>query len=105
MHLSHPKVNLLARQLFLAADLVPSEIAKQSSFSFAKQVPKAATLAMRRTWWPLSQDVVKRRGSLVLLAHPCNPSYLGGRDQEDHSSKPAWVSRLSNPISKNPSQK
>jgi hypothetical protein len=23
-------------------------------------------------------------------AHACNPSYSGGRDQEDHSSKPAW---------------
>jgi hypothetical protein len=23
------------------------------------------------------------------LAHACNPSYLGGRDQEDCSSKPA----------------
>jgi hypothetical protein len=26
---------------------------------------------------------------LVLVAHTYNPSYLGGRDQEDHSSKPA----------------
>jgi hypothetical protein len=24
----------------------------------------------------------------VLVAHACNPSYSGGRDQEDHSSKP-----------------
>jgi hypothetical protein len=23
------------------------------------------------------------------MAHSCNPSYLGGRDQEDRSSKPA----------------
>jgi hypothetical protein len=22
---------------------------------------------------------------------PCNPSYSGGRDQEDHGSKPAWA--------------
>jgi hypothetical protein len=28
--------------------------------------------------------------SQALLAHPCNPSYSGGRDQEDHGSKPAW---------------
>jgi hypothetical protein len=26
--------------------------------------------------------------------HACNPSYLGGRDQEDCSSKPAWVNSL-----------
>jgi hypothetical protein len=25
----------------------------------------------------------------VLVAHTCNPSYSGGRDQEDHNSKPA----------------
>jgi hypothetical protein len=24
----------------------------------------------------------------VLVAHICNPSYLGGRNQEDHGSKP-----------------
>jgi hypothetical protein len=27
--------------------------------------------------------------SQVLVAHACNPCYSGGRDQEDHSSKPA----------------
>jgi hypothetical protein len=26
--------------------------------------------------------------SQVLVAYPCNPSYLGGRVQEDHGSKP-----------------
>jgi hypothetical protein len=26
----------------------------------------------------------------VLVAHACNPSYSGGRDREDHGSKPAW---------------
>jgi hypothetical protein len=24
-----------------------------------------------------------------MVAHACNPSYLGGRDQEDHGLKPA----------------
>jgi hypothetical protein len=27
--------------------------------------------------------------SLVLVAHACNPSYSGGRDQEDNSSRTA----------------
>jgi hypothetical protein len=27
--------------------------------------------------------------SLALVTQACNPSYSGGRDQEDHSSKPA----------------
>jgi hypothetical protein len=25
------------------------------------------------------------------VAHTCNPSYSGSRNQEDHSSKPAWA--------------
>jgi hypothetical protein len=25
------------------------------------------------------------------VAHACNPSYSGGRDQEDGGSKPAWA--------------
>jgi hypothetical protein len=27
----------------------------------------------------------------VLVAHTCNPSYSGGRDQEDCGSKPPWA--------------
>jgi hypothetical protein len=30
----------------------------------------------------------------VLVAQSCNPSYSGGRDQEDHGSKPAQATRL-----------
>jgi hypothetical protein len=30
----------------------------------------------------------RRRMSPALLAHACNPSYSGVRDQEDRSSKP-----------------
>jgi hypothetical protein len=37
---------------------------------------------------------------LVPVAHACNPSYLGGRDQEDLSSKPAWANSSQDPISK-----
>jgi hypothetical protein len=31
----------------------------------------------------------KTKKNYVLVAHACNPSYSGGRDQEDHGSKPA----------------
>jgi hypothetical protein len=34
------------------------------------------------------------------VAHSCNPSYSGGRDQEDHGSKPAQANSLQDPISK-----
>jgi hypothetical protein len=32
--------------------------------------------------------------SQVLVAHACNPSYSGGRDQHDPGSKPAWTNSL-----------
>jgi hypothetical protein len=36
----------------------------------------------------------------VLVAHTCNPSYTGGRDQEDFSSNLAWANSSQDPISK-----
>jgi hypothetical protein len=36
------------------------------------------------------------------VAYTCNLSYSGGRDQEDHNSKPAAVNSSQDPISKNP---
>jgi hypothetical protein len=41
----------------------------------------------------------------ALVAHTCNPSYSGGRDQEDHSLKPSQANNLWDAISKNSSQK
>jgi hypothetical protein len=32
--------------------------------------------------------------SQALVAHVYNPSYSGGRDQEDGCSKPAWANSL-----------
>jgi hypothetical protein len=39
-----------------------------------------------------------------LVAHTCNPSYSGGRDQEDRSSKPAQANSSRDPILKKTSQ-
>jgi hypothetical protein len=36
-------------------------------------------------------------GSQVQMAHACNPSYSGGRDQEDLCSKPAWANNSMSP--------
>jgi hypothetical protein len=36
------------------------------------------------------------------VTHACNPSYSGGRDQEDHGSKPAWANSSQDPVSKKP---
>jgi hypothetical protein len=40
--------------------------------------------------------------SWALVAHDCNPSYSGGRDQEDCSSKPAWTNNSTRPYLKKP---
>jgi hypothetical protein len=44
--------------------------------------------------------VIKNDVSLtqVRLAHTCNLSYSGGRDQEDDGSKPAQANSLQDPI-------
>jgi hypothetical protein len=34
------------------------------------------------------------------VAHSCNPSYSGARDQENHGSNPALEKSLQNPILK-----
>jgi hypothetical protein len=39
------------------------------------------------------------------VAYACNPSYSGGRDQEDHGSKPAWQIVYKTLSRKYPSQK
>jgi hypothetical protein len=40
--------------------------------------------------------------SWALVAYACNPSYSGGRDQEDCSLKPGWANSSRDPISKKP---
>jgi hypothetical protein len=41
--------------------------------------------------------------SWVLMSHTCNPSYSGGREQqEDYSSKPTQANSLQDPILKKP---
>jgi hypothetical protein len=43
-------------------------------------------------------NVYKKIGvwRLGVMAHACNLSYSGGRDQEDRSSKPAWANSFPN---------
>jgi hypothetical protein len=53
----------------------------------------------------LSFSTRKKSDSWLLVAHTCNPSYSGGRDQEDWGSKPAWANSLQVPISKTPHTK
>jgi hypothetical protein len=37
-----------------------------------------------------------------LVAHTCNPSYLGSKDQEDHGSKLSWAHSSLDPVLKIP---
>jgi hypothetical protein len=46
--------------------------------------------------------IKKIKNSLLPVAHTYNPSYLGGRDQEDRGLRPGQVNSLRNPISKIP---
>jgi hypothetical protein len=43
--------------------------------------------------------------NLALVAHDCNPSYSGSRDNEDNILRPAWANTLRDPISKNTQHK
>jgi hypothetical protein len=52
-----------------------------------------------------SQHWKEKTGKSGPMAHTCNPSYLGCRDQEDHGLKPARAKSSKDPISKNPSEK
>jgi hypothetical protein len=36
------------------------------------------------------------------VAYTCNPSYSGGRNQEDHGLKPAWTNSSLRPYLKKP---
>jgi hypothetical protein len=38
----------------------------------------------------------------ALVAHACNPSYSGGRDQEECSLKPAWANSSVRPYLEKP---
>jgi hypothetical protein len=48
----------------------------------------------------LTFKLKKGKISQVLMGHTCNSSYSGGRDQEDHGSKPAGANSAQDPISK-----
>jgi hypothetical protein len=39
------------------------------------------------------------------VAHTCNPSYSGGRDQEDWGSRPTQANSSLDPTQRNPAQK
>jgi hypothetical protein len=65
--------------------------------------PEIPEKTEKHTKWGLVKKMMTVHG--VQVAHVCNPSYSGGRDQEVGGLRPAWANSLQDPISKNPSQK
>jgi hypothetical protein len=45
-------------------------------------------------------ELKSKTQSQVLVAHACNSTYSGGRDQEDYGLKPVQTNSLQDPISK-----
>jgi hypothetical protein len=43
------------------------------------------------SWHSVKYSSKEAQSCLALVTHTYNPNYSGGRNQEDHSSKPAWV--------------
>jgi hypothetical protein len=48
---------------------------------------------------------IKMKARPVQVTYSCNPSYLGGRDQEDHGLRPAQANSSQDPILKNTQHK
>jgi hypothetical protein len=59
--------------------------------------------AKKKKWRKYATGLIRNQ-SWVPMAHTYNPSYSGGRDQEDCGLKPAWANSPWDPISKKPSQ-
>jgi hypothetical protein len=53
----------------------------------------------------ISQLTKKIHGCWVTVAHTCNPSSSGGREQEDRGSRPAQGNSSQDPISKKKKKK
>jgi hypothetical protein len=62
--------------------------------------PKDKGLLVSRKCTSLGGLLKVLKISWASVAHICNPSYSGGRDQEDRSLKPAWANSLRDLIPK-----
>jgi hypothetical protein len=56
---------------------------------------------MLKVWVQALAPNKNRRKSQAPVAHACNPSYSGGRDQEDRGLKSAWANSSRDPIPEN----
>jgi hypothetical protein len=71
-------------------------IHRNESPGLNSELQAARGSAVSRGTANMVQKVIRHLAELDVLAHACNPSYAGGRDQEDHGSRQK--------VSKTPSQ-
>jgi hypothetical protein len=89
-------------------DVRPAQAGRQPQNNQSKMDWRCGSSAPAlQAWSPefKPQSHQKKKSSQVLVACPCNPSYMGDRDQEDRGSKPAQVNSLQDPILKIPNTK
>jgi hypothetical protein len=67
---------------------------------FKSLIIKKMQIKTSRYFIPIRIIIIKRRQSQVLLAHACNPSCLGGWNQEDCGLRLAWPNSSQNPSPK-----
>jgi hypothetical protein len=77
-----------------------SRIGSQAGFRDPSLVSPQLQGALSQILWFHTRSHVqgrkreKYKSCQVPVAHACNPSYSGGRDQDDCDSKPAWANSL-----------
>jgi hypothetical protein len=83
---------------------IQTKYLKSKPTALSRKIGKYANIEDVNTPLPV-QDNTSSQLENQEVAHVCNPSYSGGRDQEDHSLKPVWVNNSRDPISKKPKTK
>jgi hypothetical protein len=80
---------------------------EQAEFSWVSHLSSGPSQPLQKKDYSPEYLGVQSQGSRSshfhwpLVAHACNPSYSGGKDQEDLICKPAWANSSWDPISKN----
>jgi hypothetical protein len=86
--------------MIMAALFTVAKMEKQSMYSLTgEQISKILDIHIIEFYSALKR---KKPG---MVAHICNSSYSGGRDEEDHSSNTALANSLRDPTSKIPNTK
>jgi hypothetical protein len=86
----------VTRTLLQAAPALKSAIYQKPLSFWGRSLTSAPDLDSQSGSYP--QPCFKMQSTQVLEADACHPCYSGGRDQEDHGSKPAQANSSGDPI-------